>query len=89
MHHETDAIQLAVQKSFQNHLIYNRWLNCCLDAIKCCQTTLSISSSLNETDKCPAVWDGWSCIDSENAGKTVQLICSKYSYTGQPPRCNR
>lgn len=78
-----------MQKSFRNNVIYERWVNCCLDALNCCETILSSSNSVNDTMNCPAVWDGWSCIDSVNIGITVEMVCSKYSYSGQVPRCNR
>lgn len=77
-----------MRESFVNEVYFKRWVDCCEDALQCCQ---KMQQSVQEVGSglCPALWDGWTCFSSAPAGTTVEYPCPIYAYSGQGPKCTR
>ncbi|XP_055712020.1 calcitonin gene-related peptide type 1 receptor-like isoform X2 [Phlebotomus papatasi] len=85
-HHNNSRIQYLVRESFVNEVYFERWVDCCEDALQCCQK-MQQSEQEDGSDLCPALWDGWTCFSSAPAGTTVEYPCPIYAYSGQGPKC--
>ncbi|GAB0087176.1 hypothetical protein DMENIID0001_014560 [Sergentomyia squamirostris] len=84
--HNNTKIQDLVRRTFVAETYFDRWIDCCEDAVACCG---KISSNISKDDAggCPAVWDGWSCFDTAPLGTVVEHPCPIFAYSGQGPQC--
>uniref|UniRef100_A0A1L8DJP2 Putative adenylate cyclase-coupled calcitonin receptor n=1 Tax=Nyssomyia neivai TaxID=330878 RepID=A0A1L8DJP2_9DIPT len=85
-HHNNTKIQQIARDAFVAEAHFDRWIDCCEDALKCCRE-IGNSTEDDVDGHCPALWDGWTCFGSQPAGSIVETPCPVYAYSGQGPQC--
>ncbi|XP_022240480.1 calcitonin gene-related peptide type 1 receptor-like [Limulus polyphemus] len=76
--------------SFMSERYANKWKECCLAAVECCNKMTSSPPWSSNSSFCPRTWDGWLCWPDTQAGVLAKQPCPSHIYwTGNPPSCPR
>lgn len=77
---KTTIVQIC--KTLPTKTSCNQWLECCLEAEKCCRLQLAdVPSTVigyDQSRDCPVTWDGFACWERTKAGSSVQQSCPGY-----------
>lgn len=91
----------TLRSTFKSKPLYQKWLQCCSNAVECCERNLE-ERSLHERNRggggaaepltsthCPATWDGWGCWPATAAGSVAAQECPSHVFFNFDPICER
>jgi hypothetical protein len=72
-----------------DHEKCDKWMNCCQDAEKCCESQMADYSETTiggdmSLVHCHGLWDGSACWPRAKPGQQVLQVCPQHSVTCQP-----
>ncbi|KAL1491579.1 hypothetical protein ABEB36_012154 [Hypothenemus hampei] len=76
-----------LERSFKTQELFENYLKCCRDAEECCENSMTNENILNAKDKCPVVWDAWSCFPTTPVNTIQKLPCSSQAYQSPDKVC--
>ncbi|XP_055842735.1 uncharacterized protein LOC129909686, partial [Episyrphus balteatus] len=85
-HYTSKYVRRQVEKSFASNRTLSRWIECTNEAEDCCADKMDNDVAVE--NRCPSVWDGWSCFPSIPAGQNIKLPCTRFAYGNEGPRCH-
>lgn len=84
---KNESIKSLVRSSMLSNSTFSKWEKCCQNAINCCSEMVNLHMK-NGGERCPAIWDGWTCYEPSKREQVVKKVCPPYSYANKDPKCH-
>ncbi|KAJ8962094.1 hypothetical protein NQ318_018048, partial [Aromia moschata] len=82
-----DTSMAYIRKSFKTDAVFYNFVNCCREAMNCCEYEMDETNIVHNTTHCPAVWDAWSCFPPTEVNTVARLTCSSQAYQSPDHVC--